>query len=164
MEKLIVDALIEIPKNSQNKYEVDKENNCIRLDRPMYSAMLYPAEYGYIENTLARDNDPLDILVFTSFPTFPGCHVTARVIGLLEMVDDGEEDVKLIAVCNNDPRFAHVETLRDLPPHNLSEIRHFFNTYKQLQDKVVTTGDWLDVNSARDFLEESIEAYKQAQK
>lgn len=159
MDKLVVEALIEIPHGSQNKYEVDKKNNRIILDRPLYSAMLYPAEYGYIENTLAKDNDPIDILVFTSFPTFPGCVIESRIIGVLEMEDSGEEDVKLIAVCNRDPRFDHVQTLSDLPPHYLTEVRHFFDTYKQLQNKMVKTGDWLDIESARKYLNDAIERY-----
>lgn len=164
MEKLIIDALIEIPSGSQNKYEVDKKNNRIILDRPLYSAMLYPAEYGYIEDTLALDNDPLDILVFTSFSTFPGCTIESRVIGMLEMEDSGEEDVKLIAVNNRDPRFDHVNELDDLPPHYLDELRHFFDTYKQLQNKIVTTGDFLGVDKAREFLNDAIKRYKENNK
>lgn len=160
MNKLIVEALIEIPSGSQNKYEVDKLNNRIILDRPLYSAMLYPAEYGYIENTLAKDNDPIDILVFTSFPTFPGCIIESRVIGMLEMEDSGEEDVKLIAINNRDPRFDHVDSLDDLPPHYLIEVRHFFDTYKQLQNKVVTTGRWLGIEAARSYLNDALERYQ----
>ena len=160
MNKLIVEALIEIPSGSQNKYEVDKKNNRIVLDRPLYSAMLYPAEYGYIENTLAKDNDPLDILVFTSFPTFPGCIIESRIVGMLEMEDSGEEDVKMIAVNNRDPRFDHVNVLDELPPHYLTEVRHFFDTYKQLQNKVVKTGDWLGIDQARQYLEDAIKRYQ----
>lgn len=160
MKKLIVEALIEIPQGSQNKYEVDKVKNKIKLDRPLYSAMLYPAEYGYVENTLAKDGDPIDILVFTSFPTFPGCYIEARIIGMLEMFDCGDEDVKLIAVCNNDPRFAHVNELKDLPPHYLSEVRHFFDTYKFLQNKEVVTKDWQNVEVANQYLIDAIAAYE----
>lgn len=164
MDKLIVEALIEIPSGSQNKYEVDKINNRIILDRPLYSAMLYPAEYGYIENTLAKDNDPIDILVFTSFSTFPGCIIESRIVGMLEMEDSGEEDVKLIAVNNRDPRFDHVDTLEDLPPHYLVEIRHFFDTYKQLQNKVVKTGDWLGIKDAKMYLDDAIKRYPEVNK
>ena len=159
MENLIVEALIEIPHGSQNKYEVDKAQNRIRLDRPLYSAMLYPAEYGYIENTLAKDGDPIDILVFASFPTFPGCIIESRVIGMLEMEDAGEEDVKLIGVSNRDPRFDHVQTLADLPPHYLKEVRHFFDTYKELQKKEVKTGEWKDVSVALEYLRDALERY-----
>lgn len=160
MEELIVEALIEIPHGSQNKYEVDKINDRIILDRPLYSAMLYPGEYGYVENTLAKDNDPIDILVFNSFPTFPGCIIESRIVGMLEMNDSGEEDVKLIAVSNRDPRYDHVQTLDDLPPHYLTEVRHFFDTYKQLQDKVVITGRWLGIEDAKWYLDDAIKRYQ----
>lgn len=159
MSKLVVEALIEIPHGSQNKYEVDKVNSRIILDRPLYSAMLYPGEYGYIENTLARDNDPIDILVFNSFPTFPGCIIESRIVGMLEMNDSGEEDVKLIAVSNRDPRYDHVQTLDDLPPHYLTEVRHFFDTYKQLQNKEVITGRWLGIEDAQWYLDDAIKRF-----
>lgn len=161
MSQLTVEALIEIPQGSQNKYEVDKLTGKVKLDRPLYSAQIYPAEYGYIENTLAKDGDPIDILVFTSFPTFPGCYVKARIIGMLEMIDSGEEDVKLIAVCHRDPRFKHVKTLEDLTPHWLVEVKKFFDTYKDLQGKVVTTGDWCNVDVAQKYLDDAIKAYNE---
>lgn len=159
MKKIIVDSLIEIPQGSQNKYEIDKRNGRIKLDRPLYSAMLYPGEYGYIENTLALDGDPIDVLVFTSFPTFPGCVICTRIIGMLYMVDNDEEDVKLVGVCNNDPRYAHVETLEDLPPHYLREVRHFFDTYKDLQNKKVETKEWHDADVAKQYLDQAIDRY-----
>ncbi|MDF9867223.1 inorganic pyrophosphatase [Bacilli bacterium PM5-3] len=164
MNDTIVEALIEIPQGSQNKYEVDKDKDRIILDRPLYSAMLYPAEYGYIENTLAKDGDPIDILVFASFPTFPGCIIESRIVGMLEMTDSGDEDVKLIAVSNRDPRFSHVKSLEDLPPHYLTEVRHFFDTYKELQKKKVETGAWQDVEVALKYLEDSIERYNKTTK
>ena len=102
----IVDALIEIPLGSKNKYEVDHETGRIRLDRVLYSAMIYPAEYGIIENTLAPDGDPLDILVIASEPTFPGCIVPARVLGYMTMIDNCQLEYKLIAVADGDPRYA----------------------------------------------------------
>lgn len=159
MNDLIVDALIEIPAGSKNKYEVDKENKRIILDRPLYSAVYYPAEYGYIEDTLANDGDPIDILTLATFPTFPGCTVPSRVIGMLEMVDDGDEDVKLIAVSATDPRYDDVKTLDDLPAHTLKEIKHFFDTYKILQNKKVETGKWQDIATAEKFLKEAIDRY-----
>ena len=133
MEPIVVDALIEIPYGSRNKYEVDKETGRIRLDRVLYSAMSYPAEYGYIENTLAPDGDPLDILVISSEPTFPGCTVPARVLGYLSTRDRGMEDYKLISVVDCDPRYANVHCLEDLPPFILDEISNFFENYKVLQ-------------------------------
>lgn len=155
----IVEALIEIPMGSQNKYEVNKKTGKIKLDRVLYSATFYPAEYGYVENTLALDNDPIDILVFTSYPTFPGCYTDARIIGGLDMIDSGEVDVKIIAVCNNDPRYEHVTSLEDLGPHILREVSHFFSTYKSLQGKQTPVLGWLDLKTTLRMLDESIERY-----
>ncbi len=129
-----IDAVIEIPMNTINKYEIDKESGRIRLSRVLYSRMTYPAEYGYIENTLALDGDPLDILVLASEKTFPGCIVEARVLGYLDMIDMGFQDEKVIAVVDQDPRFEGVKTLEDVHPHTLKEIKHFFQTYKHLQE------------------------------
>ncbi|WP_423364425.1 inorganic diphosphatase [Mycoplasma sp. P36-A1] len=164
MEKLVVEALIEIPTGSQNKYEIDKETGRVKLDRVLYSSMFYPAEYGYIENTLAADNDPIDILVLTTYPTFPGCLIDARILGMLEMIDTGEEDVKLIAVAQDDPRFDHVESLDDLAPHTLKEIQNFFDTYKLLQNKAVETGRYLGVEDAKKYLDAAKEEYKKLNK
>ena len=136
----VVEALIEIPYGSRNKYEVDKETGRIRLDRVLYSAMAYPGEYGYIENTLAPDGDPLDILVIASEPTVPGCVVPARVLGYLATVDRGMEDYKLIAVVDCDPRYAHIQRLEDLSPFILEEISNFFQNYKVLQHMQVDVG------------------------
>ena len=131
----IVDAFIEIPTGSQNKYEYDKELGVFRLDRVLYSPMHYPAEYGYLQNTLAKDGDPLDILVLTTFPTFPGCVIRSRVIGVLIMSDDKGEDEKLLAVPVDDPRWDEVCSLDDVPQHILKEIEHFFKVYKDLEHK-----------------------------
>lgn len=160
MNEFVVDALIEIPAGSKNKYEVDKEKNRIILDRPLFSAVYYPAEYGYIEDTLAADGDPIDILVLATFPTFPGCFVPARIIGMLEMIDAGEEDIKLIAVSANDPRFNEVQTIDDLSTHQLKEIKEFFNTYKNLQEKIVETGKYLGIEDAKRYYNEAIERYQ----
>ncbi|PAT01622.1 inorganic diphosphatase [Candidatus Izimaplasma bacterium ZiA1] len=131
--KDIYEAIIEIPMGTINKYEIDKERGRIKLDRVLYSQMTYPAEYGYIENTLALDNDPLDILVLASAKTFPGCIVDARVVGYLDMLDNDEKDEKIIAVVESDPRFSHINNLKDIQAHTLREIKHFFGTYKDLQ-------------------------------
>ena len=143
--KNVVDALIEIPYGSRNKYEVDKASGRIRLDRVLYSAMAYPAEYGYIEETLAPDGDPLDILVITSEPTVPGCIVPARVLGYLATVDRGVEDYKLIAVTDCDPRYANIQKLEDLPPFILDEISNFFENYKVLQNMQVDVGSYYSI-------------------
>ena len=142
MDSNVVNALIEIPLGSKNKYEVDEETGRIHLDRVLHSAMSYPAEYGIIENTLAPDGDPLDILVIASEPTFPGCTVPARVLGYLATRDQGKEDYKLISVVDCDPRYENIHTLRDLPGFTLKEISNFFQNYKVLQGLKVEVGEY----------------------
>ncbi len=158
--KLSVDAFIEIPKGSQNKYEFDKEAGVFRLDRVLYSPMHYPTEYGYIQNTLAEDGDPLDVLVLTTFPTFPGCVIETRVVGVLVMSDDKGQDEKLLGVAETDPRFSQVETLDDVPPHILKEIAHFFEVYKDLEGKETKIEGWKGREDAERILQESIQRYK----
>ncbi|TCP54673.1 inorganic pyrophosphatase [Tumebacillus sp. BK434] len=152
---MIVNAFIEIPTGSQNKYEYDKENNRFMLDRVLFSPMHYPTEYGYIENTLAEDGDPLDILVLTTFPTFPGCVIESRVLGVLIMTDDKGKDEKLLAVPTQDPRFANVHSLDDVAPHVLKEISHFFQVYKDLENKTVQIDGWEGVETAQRLLDEA---------
>ncbi len=138
----MVNAIIEIPVGTKNKYEVDKERGRVKLDRVLYSAMTYPAEYGYVEDTLAGDGDPLDILVISSEPSFPGCVVPARVIGYLEMYDNGKEDIKIISVVDVDPRYREIEKLEDLSSFTLQEIKNFFENYKVLQNMEVIVKDY----------------------
>lgn len=159
MKKDVVEALIEIPMGSQNKYEVIKESGRIKLDRVLYAPIFYPAEYGYIENTLAGDGDPIDILVFTSYPTFPGCLMDARIIGMLDMVDCGKPDVKLIAVCQDDPRYSHVKSFDDFSPHILIEVEHFFATYKTLQGNVTEVKGWKGYDEAMAELDQAYKNY-----
>lgn len=140
MANNVVNALIEIPLGSRNKYELDESTGRIHLNRVLYSAMSYPAEYGHIEHTLAPDGDPLDILVIVREPTFPGCVVPARVLGYLSTVDNGKEDYKLIAVADCDPFYDHVQTLEDLGSYLLMEIANFFESYKVLQKITVEVG------------------------
>lgn len=164
MEK-IIEAIIEIPMGTKNKYEIDKKRNRIKLDRVLYSPMTYPAEYGYIENTLAEDTDPLDILVLASSKTFPGCIVDARVVGYLEVIDNGENDEKLIAVVDSDPRFSHINEVADIQQHTLREIKHFFKTYKDLQqNKTVEVGVYHDKIDALELLEECKVRYNKQRK
>ena len=160
MKNNVVEALIEIPLNSRNKYEVDHVTGRIRLDRVLYSAMIYPTEYGIIENTLAPDGDPLDILVICKDPTFPGCIVPARVLGYLPMTDDGKLDYKLIAVVDCDPRYDNVQELSDLPKFELEEIRNFFDNYKALQNIKVITGEYQGKEEALKIIEECRKAYE----
>ena len=155
----IVDALIEIPLGSKNKYELDEKTGRIKLDRVLYAAMIYPAEYGIIERTLAPDGDPLDILVICSDPTFPGCIVPARVLGCLTMIDDGKLDYKLISVVDCDPRYADVQELEDLSPFVLKEISNFFANYKVLQNVTVTVGEYLSKKEALQIIQQCRDAY-----
>ena len=159
MRNDIVDALIEIPLGSKNKYELDKSTGRIRLDRVLYAAMIYPAEYGIIENTLAPDGDPLDILVICSDPTFPGCIVPARVLGYLDMEDDGKLDYKLISVVDCDPRYNDVTELEHLSPFVLKEIENFFSNYKILQGITVKVGRYHNKSEALKIIEECKRAY-----
>jgi len=156
----VVEAVIEIPLKTKNKFEIDHHTNRIKLDRVLYSAMNYPAEYGFIENTLANDGDPLDILVISSEPTFPGCIVPARVIGYLSVIDNGFEDYKLISVVDVDPRYKDINNLNDLSDFTLEEIKNFFQNYKTLQNIEVKVYDYHDATSAMDLIRECQERYK----
>ena len=163
MNTTVVHALIEIPLGSKNKYEIDKQTGRILLDRVLYAAMIYPAEYGIIENTLAPDGDPLDILVICSDPTFPGCVVPARVLGYLSMVDNGKLDYKLISVVDCDPRYADIHELSDLSPFVLKEISNFFANYKVLQGVVVEVGDYHSKADALRIIQQCKEKYAEQQ-
>lgn len=158
-----VEALIEIPLHSKNKYEVDEKTGRIRLDRVLYASMVYPTEYGIIEGTLAPDGDPLDILVISDNPTFPGCYVPARVLGYLEMTDGGLIDYKLISVVDCDPRYADVHHLEDLPKFILKEIANFFANYKVLQDVVVEVGDYHGKEDAIRIIAQCRENYQKSE-
>ena len=144
----VVQAIIEIPKDCHIKYEVDKETGLLRLDRFLYSAVHYPGDYGFIPQTLWEDGDPLDILVLTQRPVYPMTLVTVRVIGVLRMIDGDEKDDKVIAVYDNDPRYAEYQSIRDIPNHTLKELRHFFERYKELQGKHVKVLEVLDKDAA----------------
>jgi inorganic pyrophosphatase len=137
-----VRARVEIPRGSRNKYEIDPAGGGIRLDRVLFSPLHYPADYGFLENTLADDGDHLDVLIVTYEPTFSGCLVDVRPIGVLDMSDEKGRDQKVLAVPVSDPRFAEVADLSDLPPHFLKEIEHFFTVYKTLEQKAVEIHGW----------------------
>jgi inorganic pyrophosphatase len=129
----VVEVVIEIPRGSRNKYEFDHERHVMRLDRRLFTATVYPADYGFLEGTLGEDGDPLDVLVLLAEPTFPGCHVMARPVGVFWMEDEAGPDAKIIAVLDGDPDYQHVHQLDELPRHLLDEIEHFFNIYKDLE-------------------------------
>lgn len=156
----VVEALIEIPRGSRNKYEVDKATGAVRLDRVLYSSVHYPTDYGFILETYADDGDPLDILVLVEEPTFPGCHVQARPIGVLRMRDDKGTDDKIIAVPVADPRFAHVVELADVSDHWQREIEMFFRTYKLLENRETEIHGWADRTVAWDIIAQARVAYR----
>ncbi len=149
----IVDAVIEIPMGTKNKYEIDQKTGKIRLDRVQYSSMTYPAEYGFIDQTRARDNDPLDILVLTSEATFPGCIIQSKIIGYLDTIDNGNQDPKIIAVNNVDPRYNYHNDISDIHETTLNEIKNFFQNYKQLQNIEVKVFDFHPKEEALKVLE-----------
>ncbi len=154
-----LNVIIEIPKLSRVKYELDKETGLIKFDRVLYSPMHYPANYGFVPQTLWEDGDPLDVLVLAHEPLIPGCLIEARVIGALEMNDGGEDDIKVLAVPIADPRFKGIEDTSDVEPHILEEIKHFFKVYKDLQKKEVKVGAWLDAAAAQKAAERSFSLY-----
>jgi inorganic pyrophosphatase len=138
-----VDVVVEIPKGSRNKYEWDPKRNRIRLDRMLFTATSYPGDYGFVPDTLAEDGDPIDVLLLLDEPTFPGCVVKARIIAVFWMRDEAGPDAKLLGVPADDPRFAHLRELEDVPMHQIAEIWHFFDIYKRLEpDKTTETGRW----------------------
>ena len=140
MEEDEFDVFVEIPKGSRNKYEIDKASGRIRLDRMIFTSMQYPADYGFVENTLGLDGDALDALVFISEPTFPGCIIKVRVIGVFFMTDDKGQDEKLLCVPISDPYWGRYKQLEELNPYLLKEIEHFFSVYKDLENKKVEIG------------------------
>lgn len=156
----VCQAVIEVPKGSQNKYELDKEQGVIKLDRVLFSPMFYPADYGFLPETLGGDGDPLDVLVMVSNPLFPGCVVDVRPIGVLDMTDDKGHDEKILAVAKDDPRFKHVNDLVDVPEHIKNEISHFFESYKVLEKKITKIDGWSDKAKAVEVINESIARYK----
>lgn len=158
----VENTVIEIPMGSKNKYELDKDTGRIVLDRVLYASMMYPAEYGILENTLAPDGDALDVLVICSDPTFPGCVVPARVLGYLSMIDGGKLDYKIITVVDCDPRYENITEIEHLSPFVLKEIANFFANYKVLQGISVEVGDYQGREQAMKIIEECRQAYKDA--
>jgi inorganic pyrophosphatase len=144
----IVNAVIEIPMGSSNKYEYDKKLHVFHLDRNLYSPVHYPGDYGFIPSTLADDGDPLDVLVLVETGTFPGCLVEVRPIGQLKMLDQGKPDEKVLAVATQNPRYAEVRSYSEVYPHLLLEVRHFFSIYKDLEGKRVEIVRWEDAEQA----------------
>lgn len=162
--KLTFDVLIEIPKGSRNKYEYDFDLKKIRFDRMLFSSMMYPADYGFIPDTLALDGDPLDVLVMGGEPTFPMCVVEVKPIGVFHMADEKGSDEKVICVPVSDPIWNTLNDLSDMNPHQIKEIEHFFQVYKDLEKKKVDVGAWGDAKEAYEILNLCIERYDNSDK
>ncbi|MDB5245273.1 MAG: Inorganic diphosphatase [Parcubacteria group bacterium] len=157
-----MNVIIEIPRGSKNKYEIDKETGIIALDRVNHTAQAYPFDYGFVPQTLWDDGDALDVVVLTTEALFPGLLLQARPVGIMHMIDGGEADEKVIAVPVGDPRFDGVKDIKDVNPHTLKEITHFFATYKQLQEKVVEVGEFEDAVAAKEAFARSVKLYSDA--
>jgi inorganic pyrophosphatase len=157
---MVIDMIVEIPKGSRNKYEMDKELGRIRLDRTLFTATRYPADYGFIPETLAEDDDPLDAMALVSEPTFPGCVIAIRPIGLFLMEDQGKVDHKILGVPIGDPVWREAGSLDDVPAHILRELEHFFDVYKALEDKKTAVKGWQSVANALDVIEQARAAYR----
>ncbi|MBI2843036.1 MAG: inorganic diphosphatase [Armatimonadetes bacterium] len=155
-----IEVFIEIPRGARNKYEYDDSRGVIRLDRVLYSSVHYPTDYGFIPETLAEDGDHLDILVIVEEPTFPGCHVPVRPVGVLNMLDVNGEDQKILAVPVGDPRFERVKDIDDISPHWLREIENFFDTYKTLEQVRTVVRGWDHADIAIRVIEECRQRYR----
>lgn len=155
----VINVVVEIPRGTSNKYEYDEELDEIRLDRVLHSAVFYPIDYGFIPETRAEDGDHLDVLVLISQPTFPGCVLEVRPVGVLDMTDEAGKDWKIIAVAHKDPTYADVKNIEDVNKHLKKEIVQFFETYKNLEDKWAKIKGWEDVGEANRRLKEAQERF-----
>jgi inorganic pyrophosphatase len=159
-----VDVVVEIPKGSRNKYEIDHDTGKVWLDRQLFTATVYPADYGFVDATLAEDGDPLDAMVLLDEPTYPGVHIMARPIGVFWMRDEKGPDAKLLCVPAKDPRWSGVSDLRDLRSHRLDEIGHFFEVYKALEpNKFTEVGTWEGFDAACAAVEDARARYAATQ-
>ena len=155
------DVLIEIPKGSRNKYEYDFDIKKIRYDRMIFSSMMYPADYGFIPETLALDGDPLDVLVLVTEPTFPGCVIEVKPIGVFHMADEKGPDEKIICVPISDPIASKISDLKEINGHLIKEIEHFFQVYKDLEKKKVDVGGWGDHKDAKEIIKSCVERFEE---
>jgi len=155
----LVTVMIEVPKGSRNKYEFDKNTNRMKYDRMLFSAVHYPSDYGFIPDTLALDGDALDAMVLLWEPTFPGCFIEARPVGVFVMWDERGKDEKVLCVPTKDPQWSHIKTLKEVPPHLLKEIEHFFTVYKDLEQKKTKIEGWRDQKFALKVIEQAKKRY-----
>ncbi len=156
----VANTIVEIPKGRRTKFEVDKATGLIKMDRYLYSSTMYPGDYGFIPQTLAGDGDPLDILVMVNEPTFSGCLIEARIVGIFKMRDKGFDDFKVLAVPDRDPLFAAIKQLEDVPAHFLREVEHFFSTYKHLEGVSVEPLGWEGQDAGTAEVRESIDRFR----
>jgi inorganic pyrophosphatase len=160
----IIRMIVEIPRNSVNKYEYDAKLGVFRLDRALYSPIHYPGDYGFIPGTLAADGDPMDVLALVDEPSYPGILMAVRPVGLLEMWDQGAADEKILAVPNRNPRFDQIRDIAEVFPHTLREIEHFFNIYKELEGKITEIRGWRSAKEACDLVQRARQSYLEAAK
>jgi inorganic pyrophosphatase len=160
----LVNAVIEIPLDGINKYEYDKQLHVFRLDRNLFSPVHYPGDYGFIPSTLAQDGDPLDVLVLVDTPSFTGCVLEVRPIGVLDMIDQGQPDEKILAVGESNPRYKDISSYSEVYPHIMKEIKHFFSIYKDLEGKRVEVRGWKDVDAAREIITKAQQAFVDSKK
>lgn len=154
-------VVVEIPRGSKNKYEIDKETGLIALDRPAHTGQDFPFDYGFVPQTLWDDDDPIDVIILTTFPLHPGVLVRVRPVGIMNMIDGGEADDKVIAVPIDDPRWKPVQDIEDVNEHTLKEIRHFYSTYKKIQEKKVEVHGFKGVDAAKEAFKRGRTLYKE---
>lgn len=159
-----MNVIIEIGKGSKNKYEIDKITGLIALDRAMYTAQDYPYDYGFVPQTLWDDGDPLDVIVLTTYPLASGILVKVRPVAMMDMIDNGESDVKIIAVPIKDPRWKDVKDLQDINKHTVKEMEHFYKTYKKLEDKEVEIKGFFGAKEAKEAFVKALESFKKNSK
>ncbi len=157
----VVYAVVEVPKGSRNKYEYSKSAGVIKLDRVLYSPLHYPGDYGFIPQSLYGDGDPLDVLIMMTEPTFPGCVIEIRPVGMLKMLDRGEHDDKILAVPSNDPLFSDIHDLGDVTRHFPTEVEHFFKVYKELEGKPVESQGWVGAAEAKKAIAAALQMYRE---
>ncbi len=156
-----INVIVEINKGSQNKYEIDKKTGLIALDRAAHTAQHFPFDYGFVPQSLWHDNDPLDVVILTTFPLLPGVLVRVRPVAIMRMIDGGEGDDKIIAVPTDDPRWDNVKDLADINPHTIKEIEHFYSTYKKLQNKEVEVTGFAGAGEARNAFDTGLKLYQE---
>jgi len=155
-----LDMMVECPRNTRNKIEWDPKIKQFRFSRMLFTSTQYPVEYGFIEKSLAKDGDPADIMCLTGAPTFTGCVIEVRIIGMLRMIDHGVEDNKMLSVPVRDPHYSHIKKLKQVPKDRLNEIEHFFKVYKQLEKKKVRVLGWVGRKKALEYLKDAIKRYE----